>query len=69
MFYEKKLITFIKHSTLDVWHVSEYTSGFLKLFCHGSLRDTPDFEFSPYSEIIHGSTTFTLLLLLLLLLS
>ena len=44
------------------------TPGFLKLFCCGSQRDTRDcliyaklnLEFSPYSEVIHGSTTFKL---------
>ena len=70
----KKMIIFTKHSPLDVWHGSEYTSGFLRLFCHGSQRGTrdgliyakliivftPNVEFSPYSEVIHESTTFKL---------
>ena len=49
-------------------------SGLFKLFCHKSKRDTwerlrytllnkvftPNLEFSPYSEVIHGSTTYKL---------
>ena len=37
-----KIIIFTKHSTLDVWHGSESTSGLLKLFCCGSQRDIQD---------------------------
>ena len=33
---------FTEHSMLDVWHGSQYASGFLKLFCRGSQRDTTD---------------------------
>ena len=68
------MIVFTKYSILDVWNGSEYTSGLLKLFCPGSQRHTqdcliyakliivftPNLEFSPYSEVIHGSTTFKL---------
>ena len=71
---KKKKIIFTKNSILDVSHGSEYTFGLLKLFCCGSPRDTwdcliyakliivftPHLEFSPYSEVIHGSTTFKL---------
>ena len=67
--FTKRVIIFTKHSILDVWHGSEYTSGFLKLFCCVSQRDTrdyliyaqliieftPNLEFSPYSEFIHGT--------------
>ena len=40
-------------------------SGLLKLFCCGSQRDTQDCLIyakliMPYSEVIHGSTTFEL---------
>ena len=63
MFYENK--------TLHVWHGSQCTSGLLKLFWYDSQRDTqvcakliivftPNLEFSPYLEVIHGSTTFKL---------
>ena len=69
------MIIFTQHSILDVWHGSEYTSGVLKCFCCGSQRDTrdcliyakliivftPNLEFPPYAEVIHGSTTFKLL--------
>ena len=72
--FHKKMIIFTKHSILNVWHGSEYTSGLPYLFCPGSERDTQDcwlyakliivftsnLEFSPDSEVIDGSTTFKL---------
>ena len=74
MFYKKKIF-FTKHSIFDVSHGSEYTSGLLKFLCSGSQRVTwdcliyakliivfpPNLEFSPYLEVIHGSTTFKLI--------
>ena len=39
----------------DRVYVSEHVSGLLKLFCCGAKL-----EFSPCSEVIHGSTTFKL---------
>ena len=67
------MIIFAKTSILDVWQSSEYASGLLKLFCHGSKRDKRQrwyiqndcsihykLEFFPYSEVIHGSTTIKL---------
>ena len=42
VYKKKKMIIFTKHSILDVWHGSEYTSGLLKLFCLGFQRDTWD---------------------------
>ena len=72
--FTKKRNIFKKHSILDVWHSSKYTSGFLKFYCRGSQRDsrdfsiytkliivlTPNLELSSYSNVIHGSTTFKL---------
>ena len=66
------LTIFAKHSILNVWQGSEYAFGLLMLFCYGSKRDTqecliytklfivftPNSDFSHYSEVIHGSTTF-----------
>ena len=60
-------------NNLDVWPGSEYASGLFKLFFHSSKRDiwehliyavmikvfTPNF--SPYSKVILGSTTFKLM--------
>ena len=68
------LTIFTKHAMLDVWQGSDYDSGLLQLFCCDSKRDkwehliyaklikilTPNLEFSPYSEVIHRSTTFNL---------
>ena len=68
------LTIFAKKFILDVWQGSEYTSELLKLFSHGSKSDTqehliytkliivftPNLEFSPYFEVVHGSTTFKL---------
>ena len=68
------MINFRKHSILNIWHGSEYTSGLLKLFWRRSQRNsrdcliyakliivfTPNLAFFPYSEVIHGSTTFKL---------
>ena len=65
---------FAKHSILDVWQGSECASGLSKFFCRDSKRDTresliyiklimvftPNLEFSPYSEVIYGITTFKL---------
>ena len=65
---------YLRNTILDVWHGFEYTSGLHKLFCHGSQSDTPDcmiyakliivftpnLEFPPYSEVIHGSTILKL---------
>ena len=64
----------LRNTIVDVWHGSEYTSGLRKLFCHGSQSDTPDcviyakliivftpnLEFLPYSEVLHGSTILKL---------
>ena len=69
------LTIFAKHSILDVWQGSEYASGLLKLFCYVSKRNTQEcliyaklnivftlnLVSSPYSEVIHESTTFKLL--------
>ena len=64
---------FLQNTISDVWHGSEYTSALLKLFCGGSQRYTWDCliyakpimvftpEFSPYTEVIHESTTFKLI--------
>ena len=68
------MIIFTKHSIFDVWNGSEHISGLFKLFSGGSQRDTrdcliyakliivftPNLEFSLYSEVIQGSTTFKL---------
>ena len=70
----KKMIIFLKSSILDVSHGPGYTFVLLKLLCRDSQSDTrehliyakliivftPNLEFSPYSEVIHGSTTFKL---------
>ena len=51
-----------------------YTSGLLKLFCHGSKKDTqesliytkliivftPNFEFSPYYEVSYNNSYYKL---------
>ena len=68
---KSSLFVFAKHSILDVWQGSECASGLLKLFCHGSKKDTQEsltytkvftlnLEFSSYYEVIHGSATFKL---------
>ena len=65
---------FAKHPILDVWQSSKYASGLFKLFCSGSKRYTGkrlihtkliivfilNLGFFPYSEVIHGRTTFKL---------
>ena len=57
---------------LAVWQGSECVSGLLKLFCHGSKRDTlecltyskliivftPNLQFYPFSEVMYGNTKF-----------
>ena len=72
--FTKNKWLFLQNTILDLWHGSEHTSGLLKLFCRGSQRYTqdcliyakliivftPNWEFSPNSEIIHESTTFKL---------
>ena len=60
-----------KHSILDVWQGSDYSSGLLKLLCHSSrgIHEKTDIcqtyirsklRTFPYSEVTHGSTTFEL---------
>ena len=60
---------FSKTLHLNVCHGSEYASGLLKLFCRGCFTVIyakmiivfpPNLEFSPYSEVIHGTATFKL---------
>ena len=60
---------FARHFILDGWQGPEYPSGLLKLFYPGFKRDEqegwymsngiivfiPNYEFFPYSEVIHGS--------------
>ena len=68
--YIQMFTIFAKHSILDVWQCSEYASGSLQLFCHGYVGTLiyakliiafpPNLEFSPQSEVIDGTTTFTL---------
>ena len=65
------LTIFAKHSILDVWQGSEYASGLLKLLCRGWIQGKVDIcqtdysiylklRISPYSEVIHGISTFKL---------
>ena len=53
---------FAKNLILDVWQGSEYTSGYIKLLCQGSKRDTQKADIcqTDYREVIHGSKTFKL---------
>ena len=68
----KPFTIFAKHSILDVWQDSEYSSGLLKLFCPGSrymgMLAIISADYSIHSKLrifplfwshtVHGSTTF-----------